>query len=214
MKPTMEAKEYIPFEATHPGSLIHEELKYRGISQKEFARDIGMQPTMLNEIIKEKRAITADIALLLEKGLSVPAEYWMRHQAGYELDCARIQQHNIQKTKQIEIWGLIKQYVPVSIFTKLGILSNSLPENIERIWDIYEIHSIDLLVERVSVNKNSEYYKKSEKLKNDQANILGWSQLARWKTKPQNVCSFNPDNKDAVVAELNELFRTNKEVVA
>ncbi len=213
MKPTMEAKEHIPFEATHPGSLIHDELKYRGISQKEFARDIGMQPTMLNEIIKEKRAITADIALLLEKGLNIPADYWMRHQAGYELDCARIQKRNIQKTKQIEIWGLIKQYVPVSIFTKLGILSNSLTENIERIWDIYEIRSIDLLVERVSVNKNSEYYKKSDKLKTDQVNILGWSQLSRWQTKAQKVCSFNPDHKDAIVAELNELFRTNKDVV-
>lgn len=75
--------------ATHPGSLIKDELKFRGISQKDFARDIDMQPTMLNELIKEKRAITAEIVLALEKGLGISAEYWMRHQAGYELDCAR-----------------------------------------------------------------------------------------------------------------------------
>ena len=50
----METKVYIPFEATHPGSILKDELDYRRISQKEFAQDIGMQKTMLNEIIKGK----------------------------------------------------------------------------------------------------------------------------------------------------------------
>jgi HTH-type transcriptional regulator/antitoxin HigA len=67
----METKVYIPFKATHPGSILKDELDYRGISQKEFAQDIGMQKTMLNEIIKGKRAITAEIALSLEKSLEI-----------------------------------------------------------------------------------------------------------------------------------------------
>jgi HTH-type transcriptional regulator / antitoxin HigA len=209
----MEAKQYIPFEATHPGSLIKDELAHRKISQKEFAQDIGMQKTMLNELIKEKRAITAEIALMLEKGLGIPADFWMRHQSSYELDCARIKERNIRKTQQIEIWSIIKQFVPVAIFTKLGLLSNSLADNIARIWDIYDVDSIDLLVERVSVNKNMAYYKKSEKLKNDQVNILGWSQLARWQAKLQKVNVFEPENKEAIIAELKTLFRTNKNVV-
>ena len=94
----METKVYIPFEATHPGSILKDELDYRRISQKEFAQDIGMQKTMLNEIIKGKRAITAEIALSLEKSLGIKADSWMRHQAGYELDCVRIQERNIRKT--------------------------------------------------------------------------------------------------------------------
>ena len=209
----MEAKEYIPFEATHPGSLIKDELKYRGIAQKEFARDIDMQPTMLNELIKEKRAITAEIALALEKGLGIPADFWMRHQAGYELDCARIKERNIRKTQQIEIWSLIKPFVPVSIFTKLGILTSSLANNISKIWEIYDVQNCDELIECVSVNKSLAFYKKSEKLINDQINIFGWSKLAQWKAKSEKIGVFQPEGKETIVSELKALFFSNTNVI-
>ncbi len=209
----METREYIPFKAIHPGNILKDELDSRGISQKEFSQDIGMQKTMLNEIIKGKRAITAEIALILEKSLGIKADSWMRHQAGYELDCLRIQQRNINKTKQIETWKLIKQYVPVNIFNKLGLLTNSLADNISKIWDIYEVDSIDLLIERVSVHKNMVYYKKSEKLKNDQINIFAWSRLAQWQAKSVIVDPFDEKNKDAIIMELKTLFYINKNVV-
>ena len=207
-------KQYIPFKATHPGSILEDELDYRGITQKEFAQDIGMPATMLNEIIKGKRAVTAEIALILEKGLGIKADSWMRHQAGFELDSVRIQERNIRKTQQIETWSIIKQFVPVPIFTKLGLLNNSLADNIARIWDIYEVNSIDMLVERVSVNKNREYYKKSEKLKNDQVNIMGWNQLVRWQAKSQNTNAFNPEAENVIIEELKALFLNNINVVA
>ncbi len=210
----MEAKQYIPFEATHPGFVLKEELQARGIKQKEFALDIDMQPTMLNELIKEKRAVTAEIALSFEKALGIPADFWMRFQSGYELDCARIKERNIRKTQQIEIWGLIKQYVPVNIFTKLGLLTNSLADNISKIWEVYEVNSIDLLVERVSVHKNKEYYKKSGKLKNDQINIFAWSRLAQWRAKSEVVGDFDIKNKDAIILELKALFYSNTNVVS
>lgn len=210
----METREYIPFKATHPGNILKDELDSRGISQKEFAQDIGMQKTMLNEIIKGKRAITPEIALSLEKSLGIKADSWVRHQAGYELDCARIKERNIRKTQQIEIWGLIKKYVPVNIFNKRGLLTNSLADNISKIWEIYDVNSIDLLVERVSVHKNKEYYKKSEKLKNDQINIFAWSQLAQWQAKSEVTGTFDAKNKDAVIMELKTLFYSNKNVVS
>jgi len=53
------------------------------------------------------------------------------------------------------------------------------------IWEIYDVTSIDMLVERVSVHKNLAYYKKSDKLKNDQINIFAWSMLARWQVKSE-----------------------------
>jgi len=205
----MEKRVYVPFEASHPGCLIKDELDYRGISQKEFAQDIGMQTTMLNEIIKGKRGITAEIALSLEKGLGISADSWMRHQASYELDCVRIQERSIQKTKQIEIWGLIKQFVPVNIFTKLGLLSNSLADNIAKIWDIYGVGNIDELIESYSKHLNSAYYKKSDKLKADQTNIFGWSKLAQWQAKKETVSAFNLSNKNQLIEELKATFLTN-----
>ncbi len=210
----METKEYIPFEATHPGFVLKEELQARGIKQKEFALDIDMQPTMLNELIKEKRAITAEIALSLEKALDIPADFWMRFQAGYELDCARIKERNIRKTQQIEIWALIKQFVPVSIFEKRGILTNSLSENISRIWEIFEVKSVTELEASFLSNKKIAFYKKSEKLTNDQQNIFAWSKLAHWSAKPVTPSQFQIQNKEEIIAQLKTLYRQNVDVIS
>jgi len=58
-----------PYKATHPGEVLLDELKARDIRQKEFAAEIGVQPTLLNEIISGKRPVTADIAILFHQSL-------------------------------------------------------------------------------------------------------------------------------------------------
>jgi len=71
-----------------PGEGIKEELKSRGISQKEFAKTIGMQPSHLNELIKGKLTITENLAMKLESALGIPANYWLTLQANYDYDLA------------------------------------------------------------------------------------------------------------------------------
>ena len=85
-------KDVIPAFATHPGELIFDELKARNIKQRAFAESINMSYSLLNMLIKGKRNINAEIALMLEKALGIDANYWMRLQASYELDCVRIKQ--------------------------------------------------------------------------------------------------------------------------
>jgi len=91
----------IPFIATHPGEVLADELKARKIKQSDFAKNTGIALTIINEIIKGKRSITADIALILEKVLEIEAQYWLNLQSNYELDKARIKQKNIQKLSEI-----------------------------------------------------------------------------------------------------------------
>lgn len=96
----------IPFQPTHPGVLIKDELNAReDLKQKDLAFLLGVKPSFLNEVIKGKRSITADLAILLEKALDVPADYWMKFQSQYEIDCARIKEKNIAKIKAMELWN-------------------------------------------------------------------------------------------------------------
>ena len=77
----------IALEATHPGVLIKDELALiPDLNQKTLAKELDVLPSFLNEIIKGKRPITADIAILLEKTLGITADYWMRFQSQYEID--------------------------------------------------------------------------------------------------------------------------------
>jgi addiction module HigA family antidote len=98
----MKTKNIPPFEPTHPGTTLLDELIARNISQKEFAEEIGVLPTYLNEIVKGKRSVTADFSLLLEKSLGIEAEYWLRFQAQYDIDKARIKAKNINKLLRVK----------------------------------------------------------------------------------------------------------------
>lgn len=202
-----------PYKATHPGTLIADEIKARRLKQKDIAIELGVGITYLNEIIKGKRAITADFALLLEKSFGISAEYWMRFQTQFELDEARLKLKLIERTQLIAIWQLISAWVPVSIFGKLGIFSSSLAENISKIWEIYDVQNSDELIECVSYNKSLAFYKKSEKLINDQINIFGWSKLAQWKAKSEKIGVFQPLSKEAIISELKALFFSNSNVI-
>jgi HTH-type transcriptional regulator/antitoxin HigA len=96
--------EIVPFIASHPGSLILDEIQFRKISQTDLAARMGVQKSLLNELIKGKRAVSADVALLLEQILEIPAEYWMKLQSQYELDRARIQQKTIDRLAHSANW--------------------------------------------------------------------------------------------------------------
>lgn len=74
----------------HPGEVVLEEfLKPKGISQNRIAREIGVPPRRINEIVQGKRAITADTALRLAKYFGVSECFWMGLQADHDLEEAR-----------------------------------------------------------------------------------------------------------------------------
>lgn len=83
------ANEIMPFEPTHPGEIIKEELEARNISQKKFASTIGVSYTMLNEILNGHRSVTADFALIIEAALGVSADMFNNMQARYDMIVAR-----------------------------------------------------------------------------------------------------------------------------
>lgn len=73
----------------HPGEMLLEEfLVPMGLSQAEFARQIGWTKARLNELIRGKRGITAESALDLSQALGTSAKLWMNLQATYDLDRA------------------------------------------------------------------------------------------------------------------------------
>ena len=74
----------------HPGEILEEEfLKPLGISQYRIAKDIGVQPTRINQIIKGNVGISADTALRLGKYFGMSAQFWLNVQSCYDLEIAK-----------------------------------------------------------------------------------------------------------------------------
>jgi addiction module HigA family antidote len=74
----------------HPGRILHEQfMKPAGLSQNALARELGVPPRRINEIILGKRGISADTALRLAKHFGNPPRFWMELQADFDLEEAR-----------------------------------------------------------------------------------------------------------------------------
>lgn len=213
MKTLTKEKELIPHIATHPGTLIADELEVReDMNQKDLAHLLDVKPSFLNEIIKGKRSITAESAILLEKSLDIPAELWLKLQTQYDLDCAKIKEKNINKVKNIEIWNIIKTYIPVNAFRKLGYLTNSIEEDIKIIYIIFNVKDINEFIDQFATRKFS-FYRKSEKLTTNEKNLFSWSALAEYESSILSVKKFKADCLVELIEELNNCFYLNKDIL-
>ena len=96
----------VPFRAIHPGEILRDELLERGIKQKDFAQQIGMQPSHLNEFLKGKRNVTEKLAMLLEEHLGIPFYLWMKLQSDFYYDSKVIAERKVAETElAMEEWS-------------------------------------------------------------------------------------------------------------
>ena len=80
------------FSNVHPGEVLLEEfLDPMEISQNGIARAIHVSPRRINEIVHEKRSVTADTAIRLAKYFGTSEQFWTGLQADYDLEEARKQ---------------------------------------------------------------------------------------------------------------------------
>ncbi len=87
---TKERRRQKLLEPIPPGEILLEEfMKPMDISINALARDIDVPPNRISEIIRGKRAITADTALRLGKYFGVSPEIWLDLQTDYDLRVMR-----------------------------------------------------------------------------------------------------------------------------
>ena len=74
----------------YPGELLLEEfMKPLGLSQNALARALKVPPRRINEIVHNRRRITADTALRLSRYFGTTAQFWLNAQSHYDLECAK-----------------------------------------------------------------------------------------------------------------------------
>ena len=74
----------------HAGEILREEfLLPLGMSANELALALRVPATRINDIVNQKRGITADTALRLARYFGTTSRFWMNMQASYELEVAQ-----------------------------------------------------------------------------------------------------------------------------
>ncbi len=71
----------------HPGEILREEfLSPLGMTSHELAMALRVPATRINDIVNEKRGITADTALRLSRYFGTTPRFWMNMQSSWELE--------------------------------------------------------------------------------------------------------------------------------
>ena len=74
----------------HPGEHLIELITDRNLTQYRLAKDLGVPQTRIMQIVKGKRAISADTALRLSRYFNMSDKFWLRLQMNYDLECAQL----------------------------------------------------------------------------------------------------------------------------
>ncbi len=77
------------FPPIHPGETLREDfLKPLGLSVNRLAMELHVPATRINDIVRGRRAVTADTALRLSRFFGTSPQFWMNLQANYDLERA------------------------------------------------------------------------------------------------------------------------------
>lgn len=100
--PMMIASNLKPKYVTHPGEVIMDEIEYMQVTQKEFAERIGVSCSQVNQILKGKRPVNTEFALLTEAATGIPADLLLRMQTRYDRIKAENKADFMEKLKKIK----------------------------------------------------------------------------------------------------------------
>lgn len=110
--------------ATHPGKILMYELEERGIRQKDFAMQIGMQRSHLNELIKGKRPMTQAIADKIESALGISAIALVNMQTKFDYDMQHLSTSN-GKTQNLTTYTVTFDQNDKVLTGLLGVMADA-----------------------------------------------------------------------------------------
>ena len=91
----------IPNWRVHPGQILREEfLKPMGISPYELAKRLHVPAPRVNDIILERRGVSADTAVRLSRFFGTTEQFWLNLQGAYEI--SRVKAEHAVEIERIE----------------------------------------------------------------------------------------------------------------
>ena len=101
--------------ATPPGATIREQLKDRGMSQKEFAARMDLSEKHVSKLINGEVQLTPEVAVRLETVLGIPAKFWNSLEAIYREKLLKVEAENNMDEDEF-----LAQQFPYSEMAKYG----------------------------------------------------------------------------------------------
>ena len=74
----------------HPGDILrHDFMEPLKLTAYRVAKDLGVSAPTVNEIVRRRKSVTAEMALRLARYFGTSAQLWLNLQTQYDLEVAR-----------------------------------------------------------------------------------------------------------------------------
>ncbi len=170
-----------PFAVAHPTEIVKDELKARGMSQKELAARMNMQTSNLSRFLKGEN-ITPAIAAKLEVALDIPTEFWLNMQAQYEIDTKNITLRNEREREAFNIEKKLTNIINLPELYKRLCINPSLfvQDKLDKLEELMGFHVLSLSSQPFL---RQHCFRKNEKHETDERNETTWLTLAYIKSR-------------------------------
>ena len=197
----------VPFMAVHPGMMIKPELEERKISQKDFAKMLGVQPSHLSEVLSGKRPLTAELAVKIENTIGLPSKVLMIAQSQYECDLEVIRQRGIEEQKAVNELQEYNKVVDVhSLLKVFCLITLSHTAQLKGLKQRCKSNS----AAEMQVNFASGNYRRSDRNDIDMRMVNTWAMIARDAARNISVKgTFEPNTIVDLAVKLNSIFTEN-----
>lgn len=90
---------------THPGEMLREDfLPDYGLTVASLAGALGVSRQTINELLRERRALSPEMALRLSRLFGNSADFWLNAQRAVDLwDAARAIKEEVQRIKPLKV---------------------------------------------------------------------------------------------------------------
>ncbi len=90
---------------THPGEMLREDfMPDYGLTVAELANDVGVSRQSINELLRERRSVTPEMALRLGRLFGNSPEFWLNAQRSVDLwDAAKAIKSDVARIKPLSV---------------------------------------------------------------------------------------------------------------
>lgn len=199
------------FKSVHPGEILGEELRERGISSKDFAASLGMQPSHLSELIHGRRDMSPAAAAKIAAALGTSAKSWMNLQRQYEADTEALEQVSTTDAETLAELQAYDELLDLRTLRRRCHVTLRRPAALLAcLRDTLRLPPVQELMPRTA-----GLFRKSAKTGADPRMILTWVTLAQHSAQAKTISgTFRTADCTALAAALSKLFHRNRDVVA
>lgn len=187
------------FIATPPGATIKEQLKDRGMSQKEFAARMNLSEKHISKLINGEVQLTADVAVRLETVLGVPAKFWSQLEAIYREKIVKAEAENA-----MDVDVVLARKFPYNEMSKNGWVpeTRDIKEKVINLRKYFEVVNLSLL-DNAQITKIA--CRRLVITEKSDLTLLAWAQEVKLRAREIHTASINLKRLETSIPELRKM---------